>query len=112
MDALQVAAAAKRALEGSQTQTASLADLCAASGVGQTWLHKCFVEIYGEPTQSYLRSRRLTAAREQLLNRLSVPISVKQVALSHGFTNFGRFAAEYRDRFGENSSSTLLSIAE
>lgn len=107
MDALRVVKAAKQALQEQPAQTASLAELCAASGVGQTWLHKCFVDIYGTAPNSYLRSRRLTAARECLLDPIGGPRSVKEVALSHGFPNFGRFAADYRARFEEYPSETL-----
>ncbi len=108
VDALRVVRTAQRALEEQHAHQASLADLCAASGVSQTWLHKCFVDIYGTSPYRYLRSRRLSAARGSLLDKANRAASVKAVALTYGFANFGRFAADYRARFGENPSETLL----
>lgn len=86
----------------------SLTDLCEASGVGMAWLHRCFVEIYGCPPYELLRAYRLTSARERLLDREERIGLVKEVAFSFGFKNTGRFAADYRARFGENPSDTLF----
>ena len=84
-------------------------DLCEASGIGQTWLNRCFNEIYGTSPMTYIRAHRLTTARNRFLDPGAPRASVKDVALSLGFTSSGRFAAEYRDVFGENPSKTLLS---
>ncbi len=107
IDTLRVVSAAKRALDEQRLASVSMSDLCAASGVGKTWLHKCFHEAYGCAPQAYLRAQRLTAARDRLLCPLAPPALIKEVALSLGFVNFGRFAADYRARFGENPSQTL-----
>lgn len=72
------------------------------------WLHRCFVEIYGCPPYELLRAYRLTSARERLLDREERIGLVKEVAFSFGFKNTGRFAADYRARFGENPSDTLF----
>ena len=49
---------------------------------------------------------RLARARQALLQRRSEDI-VTDIALSNGFAQFGRFAAEYRRRFGELPSRTM-----
>jgi AraC-like DNA-binding protein len=105
--AIEIVRAAERIFEADQTRSPRLADMCAASGVGQTWLHKCFLDIYGCSPGIYFQARRLSLARERLLDPSLPPTAIKQVALSLGFINSGRFAFEYRERFGENPSDTL-----
>lgn len=99
---------AKSAVRASEGQPVSLADLCRASGVGKVWLHKCFAEVHGVSPMTYLRHHRLTLARDRLLDRTNPPRSVKDAALSLGFTNSGRFAAQYSKLFGELPGETLL----
>jgi AraC-like DNA-binding protein len=85
----------------------SVADMCMAAGVGEAWLHKCFLEICGTSPARYLLLRRLFAARETLLDVENPPPSVKDVAISLGFREGGRFAQRYRVMFGEKPSETL-----
>jgi AraC-like DNA-binding protein len=104
----QVVRAAVRAHDAQRGHSVSLAQLCEASGVGQTWLSKFFRDIYGISPMAYLRARRLSMARSLLLDQSNPPSSVKDVALSLGFMNLGRFAADYRARFDEKPSVSLL----
>ena len=57
---------------------------------------------------SYVRRRRLEQAHDELL-RLdpTTGARVTDVALRNGFAHTGRFAAAYRQRFGESPSTTL-----
>jgi AraC-like DNA-binding protein len=105
VDALRVVRAAIAASKA--LPAASLADLCAAAGVGQRWLHKSFVEVLDVSPYRYLRLARLSKARDLLLASEAKPALVKCVALSFGYRLSGRFAAEYRSVFGENPSETL-----
>jgi AraC-like DNA-binding protein len=86
-----------------------LADLCAASGVSQRWLHHCFMGAIGVSPYHYIRFARLTRARELLLTSKAAPTQtlVKSVALSVGYRLSGRFAKEYRSVYRENPSDTL-----
>lgn len=104
----QVVRDALRAKHVQGEPVVSLAQLCAASGVGPTWLSKCFHESLGVSPVAYLRARRLSAARARLLDRSCPPASVKDVALSLGFMNLGRFAADCRAIFEENPSDSLV----
>ncbi|MDF2233157.1 helix-turn-helix domain-containing protein [Albimonas sp. CAU 1670] len=106
-DALRVVRAARRAIDARRARPPSLADLCAAAGVGQTWLHRCFVEVCGTSPVHYLRASRLSMARDRLLDPQSR--SVKDAALQLGFLHSGRFAADYSAMFGESPKETLLS---
>jgi AraC-like DNA-binding protein len=107
INARRVVRAAQDAMDANGCVQPSLSDLCAAAGVGQTWLHKCFVEICGAPPMAYLRARRLSAARDLLLDPETPRVSVKDVSLSLGFINSGRFAGDYRALFAERPSETL-----
>lgn len=58
---------------------------------------------------SYARDQRLKAAHELLCNasRSGRPVAVTEVALHFGFVHLGRFAEQYRKRFGCSPSDTL-----
>lgn len=85
----------------------TLAELCAQAGVGKSRLSECFSEVYGISPARHLRQRKLTQVRSHLMDAINPPVSVKDVALFHGFRNNGRFAASYRHCFGELPSDTL-----
>jgi AraC family ethanolamine operon transcriptional activator len=105
VDALRVVRAATAASKA--LPAPSLADLCGAGGVGQRWLHKCFVDVLGVPPYRYIRLARLSKARDLLLSSEANPALVKSISLSLGYRLSGRFAADYRSVFGENPSDTL-----
>ncbi len=88
-------------------QPLSLADLCAAAGVGRTALQQAFHDLYGESPLGYFHKRRLTQARETLILEPSGRAAVKRAALGVGLTALGRFSVEYRLLFGERPSATL-----
>jgi AraC family ethanolamine operon transcriptional activator len=102
LSVVRAATAASKALPAP-----GLADLCAAAGVSQRWLHKCFMDVLGVSPYRYMRLARLSKARELLLARGSTPTLIKSISLSLGYRLSGRFAAEYRSIYGENPSDTL-----
>jgi transcriptional regulator GlxA family with amidase domain len=57
---------------------------------------------------SYLRQHRLDLVHDEL-RRVDPATGAKvtDVALRYGFAHTGRFAASYRERFGESPSTTL-----
>jgi AraC family ethanolamine operon transcriptional activator len=105
-NALRVVETALEPFNDSQT-TPTVADLCAASGVGVTWLHQCFHDIYGISPAQFILNKRLSVARERFLDFDCPPRSVKDVALSLGFVGPGRFAQYYRRAFGELPGETF-----
>jgi AraC-like DNA-binding protein len=105
VDALRVVRAAIAASKA--LRRPSLAALCAATGVSQRWLHKCFTDVLGVSPYRYIRLARLAQAREILLAGEPTPSFVKRVSLSAGYRLSGRFAKEYRSLYGENPSDTL-----
>ena len=108
MNALQIVRTAMAAADTHGPGSTSLADLCAITGVGQTWLHKAFVDICGTSPMKMMRARRMTQVRNMLLDSTQPAPCVKYAARTFGFVESGRFAREYRQRFGENPSQTLL----
>ncbi|MCG5470729.1 AraC family transcriptional regulator [Micromonospora sp. LAH09] len=88
------------------SEALTVGDVAEALRVSVRTLQDCFRrELHTTPT-AYLRAYRLDAAHRTL--RSAEPgVSVTTVALQHGFVHLGRFATEYRARFGESPSATL-----
>jgi AraC-like DNA-binding protein len=56
---------------------------------------------------AYVREVRLERARADLMSDDPSLGSVTDIALKWGFAHLGRFAVEYKRRFGESPSATL-----
>jgi AraC-like DNA-binding protein len=95
-------------IEATPEQPFTVAGLAMHAGVSERSLHAAFRRQLGISPMSYVRRRRLERAHDDLL-RLdpATGVTVTDVALRHGFTHTGRFAAAYRQRFGEPPSTTL-----
>jgi AraC-like DNA-binding protein len=86
----------------------TIADLAEFAGVSERSLHAAFRRRLGVSPMAYVRRRRLDRAREELLSATPTgSTTVTYVALRNGFAHGGRFAAAYRQRFGESPSDTL-----
>jgi AraC-like DNA-binding protein len=86
----------------------TVASLAMHAGVSERSLHAAFRTQLGMSPMSYVRRRRLQQAHDELLHLdPSAGATVTDVALRHGFTHVGRFAAAHRQRFGEPPSATL-----
>lgn len=107
LDSLRVVRRAEEHFEHGTANPPSIADLCKAASVGATTLHLCFNEVFGVSPIAYLQAKRVTQARSLILATERASPSVKDVALSLGFTHSGRFAKRYRSLFGEFPSETL-----
>jgi AraC-like DNA-binding protein len=83
-----------------------LSSLAAVSGVPPRTLERHFRMFLGTTPLGWMRSMRLARARQSLLHA-SPEDTVTDVALTNGFGQFGRFAAEYRRAFGELPSRTM-----
>jgi AraC-like DNA-binding protein len=66
-----------------------------------------FRRSLGTPPMTYLRHTRLDRVHHQLKAAPRGSVAVGAVAAHWGFTHMGRFATEYRHRFGERPSDTL-----
>ncbi|MEW9515453.1 AraC family transcriptional regulator [Streptomyces tubercidicus] len=84
----------------------TVGDIAEALGVSVRTLQDGFRRELDTTPMAYLRSCRLDLVHRQL-RTAGARASVTAIALEHGFVHMGRFASEYRTRFGESPSTTL-----
>jgi len=83
----------------------TLPGLAATCGAPERTLLKQFKRFVGLSPLACLRRIRLNLARSQLQQR-GCDTAISEIAISCGFTHFGRFATDYRRAFGETPSTT------
>jgi len=81
--------------------------LARASGVSPRTLSRLFAARLGVGPMTYVRQRRLEAARRALIAATPDDSSVTETALRFGFSGLGRFSTDYQRTFGECPSETL-----
>jgi len=84
----------------------SIGRLCAVAGVGERALQKSFESRRGMSPMRFVAERRLAEAHRQLTHAHPRD-DVTHVAMRLGFHHSGRFAALYRQAFGESPSQSL-----
>lgn len=85
----------------------TVSSLARRAGVSVRALQTAFQQEVGSDVVDYLRAVRLRRAHDELRSHVPGVTSVAEVARRWGFTNSGRFAAWYRERFGESPEGTL-----
>ncbi len=93
-------------LRGHLSEPVELSSLAAFSGVPPRTLERHFRMFLGTTPLGWTRSMRLARARQALLHA-GPEDTVTGIALTNGFGQFGRFAADYRRAFGELPSRTM-----
>ncbi|WP_037355846.1 AraC family transcriptional regulator [Amycolatopsis orientalis] len=78
--------------------TVTTADLAAMASISPRALQAGFQEVVGKSPMAYLRAVRLDRVHRELL--AGGPGSVTDIAARWGFYHPGRFARQYRERFG------------
>lgn len=87
-------------------QPISLNEIASAAKVSVRTLQQGFRQFRNTSPMCYLHDIRLNAVHEEL--SLGSPgTTVAEVAVKWGFTHLGRFAANYRKRFGQAPSQTV-----
>ncbi len=81
------------------SSTISLSDIAIAANVSIRTLQQGFRQFRNTTPMAHLLELRLVAAHDELSDPRSTS-TVSRVAAKWGFTHLGRFAAEYRKRFG------------
>ncbi|APR03957.1 AraC-type DNA-binding protein [Thauera chlorobenzoica] len=84
----------------------TLGDIAAAAGVSTRALAEGFRRTRQTTPMAFLREQRLLRVRAAL-EAAGPGSTVTDIALRWGFGNLGRFAADYRRRFGEAPAKTL-----
>lgn len=77
-----------------------------AAGLSERSLQDVFVRTLGVTPSRFLRDHRLDEARRALLHGAGEG-GVADVARAWGFSNPGRFATAYRERYGEGPGATV-----
>lgn len=80
--------------------------LAELAGVSLRTLYNSFKKFRGVSPMRYLKDLRMEKVREELLDTGKLR-NVTTVATRWGFFELGRFAVEYRKRYGESPSDTL-----
>jgi len=96
-------------LKGHLQDPVRLDTLAAVAGVRPRTLETHFRQFLGTTPLGWVRRMRLARARQALLSA-SAGVDVTSVALASGFGQLGRFAAHYRQHFGELPSDTLRRV--
>ncbi len=102
-----VVEAALMLMDVSEQNVSSISMLCANLNVSRRTLELAFRTIIGKSPLQFFTDRRLCRAYIALSKSEQESASVTDIALSYGFTELGRFAARYRNIFGELPSETL-----
>ena len=97
----------EQVLEANQDEPLYIPEICAKIGVpGRTLRHFCHEQLGMSPRQ-YFWLRRMHQTRRALALADPHAKTVTEIAASHGFWEFGRFAVTYQQLFGEAPSVTL-----
>ncbi len=84
-----------------------LSRLCRIVGRSERGLRDAFYRVHGVSPKQWMLAERLAAARRALREAQRPTATVTAVATDYGFFELGRFAASYREAFGEAPSATL-----
>jgi len=99
----------KKALERLEADPArawTVVRLASECGMGRRTLQRQFRRFIGKTPMEYVHDLRLDRARREVLGA-SDGATVTDIAMRCGITHLGRFAAQYRKRYGESPSATL-----
>ncbi|MGW3150300.1 AraC family transcriptional regulator [Streptomyces sp. NPDC001177] len=94
-------------MEAHPTEIIGVADLAQIAKLSVRALEAGFRKHVGTPPMAYLRKVRLAGARSELEQADATVTTAAAIARRWGFHHYGRFATEYRQRYGEGPSHTL-----
>jgi AraC family ethanolamine operon transcriptional activator len=89
------------------TDPVPLSELCRIVGLSERGLRNAFYGERGMSPKRYMLAERLRVVRRALSDSDSQSTTVTSVATYYGFYELGRFAASYKEAFGEAPSETL-----
>lgn len=98
---------AEEFIHANADQPVTIDDLATVSGVSSRSLFAGFRRFRDTTPMRFLKTVRLTRVRNDLLAADPARTSVTDVATRWGFFHLGKFAVDYRRRFGESPSTTL-----
>jgi AraC-like DNA-binding protein len=93
-------------IEANVSEPIGIEEIVCASGASMRSLYAGFRRFRSTSPMEFLRTQRLKRVRDDL-REAAAGSTVSDIAARWGFYQFGRFAAQYRDLFGESPSATL-----
>lgn len=99
--------AARAYIEAHAADPITVADIARAVGVGVRGLQQGFQRALAMSPTQYLRHVRLREAHRELTAADPETATVRELAARWGFAHQGRFAAQYRQRYGVQPAETL-----
>lgn len=95
-------------MEANVAKPIGVVEIAEAARLSPRGLQLVFMRTLGLTPMQYLRDLRLEGARAELLNAdPGQGATVAVIAYRWGFVHAARFAARYRERYGENPAETL-----
>src|SRR5262245_32314608 len=85
--------------------------LCRAVGLSERALRNAFYDVHGVGPKRWMRDARLHDVHRALERASAGTATVTGIATAHGFYELGRFAATYKEAFGQSPSATLRSAS-
>jgi AraC-like DNA-binding protein len=95
------------AIAADPTRYLTVTDLARASGLSVRALEAAFRRHLGTTPMAHVRAVRLARVHDDLARAEPGSTTVTAVAGRWGFTHYGRFTAQYRQRFGCSPRQTL-----
>jgi AraC-like DNA-binding protein len=89
-------------------QPLSIEKIASAAATSHRTLHRAFQVVLDETPYSYVQKLRLNRIRHDLVTDADAAWTITSAAHRWNITELGRFAAWYRDLFGELPSQTLM----
>lgn len=87
------------------TESLQMKQLCILTGKSVRTVERVFKQFFNLSVQEYHTYHRFLLVRQTLLHDKHIPIS--NIAFRYGFFHLGRFAAKYKEVFGELPSQTF-----
>jgi AraC-like DNA-binding protein len=88
----------------------SIPEVAHAAGVSVRGLQLIFQRQLGVSPLLHLRTLRLHAARDALIDEATMGTTVADIARRFGYSNSGRFSTHYRNEFGEPPATSLQRV--
>jgi AraC-like DNA-binding protein len=103
----QIVARARAFIHEHLDQPLSIDRIANAAATSHRTLHRAFQIVLDETPYSYVQKLRLHRIRQELVTEVDAARTITRIAHRWNLPELGRFAAWYRDLFGELPSQTL-----
>ncbi len=106
-EALRIIRRAREFIDAHLSETISISEICAVSGVSVSKLERTFQRELQMSPSRYILTCRLEAVRKNLNNTCSADKQIAFIAMDYGFNHLSRFSGSYYKQYGELPSDTV-----